>query len=203
MSLLFWRKTRNISIANESSNVEVNETNPLPVQIFSNDDEDAPKVRISQAYLPVVAGQTITRIVPLPGITTGSAHSDGDALGTPIVFQDVFRAEKCSGIVVGAFVIDKDDEGLQIDIPLFTRPIAGTADDSAFAPTDTELMTCRGVVAVSSFFNWDSNQFGQATNLGMWISTESPNLYSQVVARGAINIAAGSIPLVGLVVVPD
>lgn len=208
MSLLFWRKTNNTSDDNNDGtinelSVPVTESRPLPVQIFNNEDEDTPKVEISQSYLPPVPGQQITRMYKVPGVTTGGAYADGDAMGTLITFHDVFRPEKRSGIVVGAFIIDKDDEGLQIDIPLFVRTFATTTNDSAFAPSDDDLMHCRAVVAVSSFSNWGSNQFGQATNQGIWISGEDTNLYSQLVARGAINLAAGSEPWVGLVVIPD
>lgn len=203
MGLLFWRKTHDLGEPNESVAVVATEDNPLPVRPSLGDDDDPLKVKVEQDYLPPVAGQTITRIYDIPGIGTGAVYADGEAFGTAFTIHDVFRAEKGSGVVVGAFLLDFDDEGIQVDIPLFTQPLAGTADNSAFAPTDVELATCRGVVSITSFYNWNVNQFGQATNVGLWLYAGGTNLYTQCVIRGAANIAAGAIPRIGIVVVPD
>ncbi|MCK9602593.1 MAG: hypothetical protein M0R06_26335 [Sphaerochaeta sp.] len=168
----------------------VSPDNPLPVELHG-------------LLLPPVAGRTITRLVKVPGITADAAHADGDALGTMITFPDVFRAERCSGVIVGAFILDLDNEGLQVDLPIFTRAFTATADDSAFTPSDTDMLACRAVLEIYTFSNWGANQFGRWVDNPIWINGESVNLYTQVVARGAINIAAGADPYVGIVVVPD
>lgn len=203
MSLLFWRKTRDIAPENARSEA-VTEEAPLPVRAYPNNDDEPAVVKLDKDTIqPPIAGQTITRLVQVPGIGTGAAYADGEAFGTLITWHNVFRSEKLSGTIVGAFLLDLDDEGIQIDIPLFVRSITATTDNNAFAPSDDDLMALRAVVSISSFYNWSSNQFGQASNLGVWINGESPNLYSQLVVRGAANIAAGAVPWVGLVVVPD
>lgn len=202
MNLIFWRKTHDIAPEN-ARGVAATEDTPFPVRPIQNEDDDPLRINIKNAYMPPVAGQTILREYEIPGIGTGSAYADGEAFGTAFTLHDLFRPGKNSGTIVGAYLQDIDDEGLQVDIPLFVRSIAGTTDNNAFAPSDVELQSCRGVVSITEFFNWSSNQFGQATNLGIWIKAESPNLYTQCVIRGAANIAAGAIPRIGLIVVPD
>ncbi len=184
MATLFFRNS------NETTHTAVSDEHPLPTIAYGD-------------YMPAVAGRTVTRIVEVPGVGTGSAYADGDAFGTMITWLDVFRAEKCSGTIVGAFLQDFDGEGIQIDIPIFTRTITATADNAAFAPSDIDLAACRAVVSITEFYNWGSNQFGQATGLGLWVQGEGVNLYSQCVIHGAANIASGAVPRIGLVVVPD
>lgn len=203
MSLLFWRKTHDTAIAGDTPSQAVTEDTPLPVRLYPGGDDEAQSVEIANGFMPPVSGQTILREYEIPGIGTGSAYADGEAFGTAFTLHDLFRAEKCSGTIVGAYLHDLDDEGLRVDVPLFVHPIASTTDNNAFAPSDAELVTCRAVVPITEFFNWSSNQFGQATNLGIWIKAESPNLYTQLVIRGAANIAAGAIPRLGIIVVPD
>lgn len=184
MGPLWWRKGR-------EGAKETTDENPFPVQIIQSHN------------LPPVSGRTITRVVKVPGIGTGAAYTAGEAFGTPFRFNNVFDAQKKSGTVVGAFILDLDDEGIQVDIPLFTRRITATTDNNAFAVTDNDLMYCRGVVSITEFFNWNVCQFGQRTGLSLWIQGESAHLETQLVIQGAANIAAGKEPYIGLIVVPD
>lgn len=207
-SLLFWRKTRDTGeyrpdgIA-QTKVVEVSRDEPLPVQLVHPEDSDYPLVEIKGSEMPPVAGRTITRLVQVPGIGTGSAYAAGDAFGTLITFSDVFRTEKCSGTIVSAFFIDLDDEGIQKDVPIYIAPITATTDNSAAAPSDTDVLLCRGHFSISTFLNLGNNQIGTLTNIGLWVSGSDPNLYTQLVTQGADNIAASNIPWIGIVVVPD
>ena len=176
--------------------MRVDEFNPLATWVPEGDP-------IANLGLPPVAGRTVTCVVRVPGIGTGAAYADGDAFGTLIEFPNLFRPSKLSGLVMGAFLIDLDDEGLQIDVPLFIRSFTATADNSAFAPTDADAVNCRGVLQINTFSNWNANQFGQSVNVPWPVNAVSTSLFTQLVARGAPNIAAGSEPYVGLITLPD
>lgn len=181
----------------------VSDKYPLPVRLVTRDIDDIARIAIEMNRMPPVEGQTTYRMVQIPGIGTGSAYADGDAFGTLITWHNVLRAEKPSGTIVGALLFDLDDEGLQVDVPLFTQGITVTADNSAFAPSDADLLFCRAIVPITEFYNWGSNQFGQYTGSPKWLRADGPNLYTQCVIRGAANIAAGALPWLALVVVPD
>lgn len=162
-------------------------------------------VALAQRLLPPIEGRTVWRMVQVPGIGTGAAYADGDAFGGLITFPEVFRAEKRSGVIVAVLLFDLDDEGLALDMPLFARPITPTADNGPFALSDDGLLACRGAVAIptAAFWNWGSNQLAVVKDVGLWVQSDDTNLYTQLVARGALNIAAGAIPWLGVVVLPD
>ncbi|MCR4340467.1 MAG: hypothetical protein NUW01_11370 [Gemmatimonadaceae bacterium] len=182
---------------------EVASDNPLPVAIDERQGSGSLLDPLADG-LPPVAGRTVTRVVQVPGIGTGSAYAAGDAFGTLIEFPNVFRPEKRSGIVVGAFLIDLDNEGVSKDVPLFVASFTATADNSAFAPSANTLQGLRGFLSISSFSTFSANQVGQAVGTNVWIGdAPGTSLFTQLVTRGADNIAAGALPLVGLVVIPD
>lgn len=170
---------------------EVGPDGPLPVRLEET------------AELPPIAGRTVQRIVQVPGIGTGSAYADKDAFGTLITFRDVFRAEKRSGTITGVFLIDKDDEGIQVDVPLYVRAITATADNSALALSDDDLMACRAKLSITDYFDGANGQFGQSVDAAKWVEGEDTNLYTQLQIRGSANISAGAIPWVGITVIPD
>lgn len=204
MSILFWRKARDTGQASVTQSVAVDEDNPLPVRPVSHEDDAPAQVAIAMTRTPPVAGETrLIGPLQIPGIGTAAAYADGDAFGTVIKFHDCFRSEVCSGTIVGVLFYDLDDEGVNKDVPLFIREIAATTDNNAFAPSDSDLLAWRGTMAISTWFNWGSNQVGQNITDRLWIKAESPHLWTQIVTRGADNIAAGALPQIALLVVPD
>jgi hypothetical protein len=180
-----WQRT-----TGSAQNHPVNDENPL----FTRPGRDT----IWRA-----GGATVTRRLKIPGIGAGAAYADGDAFGTLIQLPGVFRAGAWSGAIVGAFLLDLDDEGVQVDVPLFVQPFTPTADNSAFAPSDADLLNLRGVLSIDTFTNWSNNQFGRSSGSPWWVSGTSTSLWTQLVIRGAATIAAGAEPSLGLVVVPD
>ena len=138
-------------------------------------------------------------VIKVPGIGAASAYAAADAFGTKVVINGLPN----QGTISDVIFIDKDDEGIVKELVLFDHDFTGTADNSAFAPTDADLENLVGVVSISNFYNYSVNQVGRATP-ALFYSTDprSPGrLYGQFVTRGADNIAAGSEPLFFLVVV--
>ena len=176
-----------------NDNVPVSSENPLPVR----------QIELPGYYQLPVAGQTITRLYQVPGIATADAFDSGDAFGTPIKLADLFRPEKGSGLIMGMFLLDLDDEGIQIDVPLFVGPIVGVASDAAASFTDGELMLCRWVFSINTFYNWATNQFGQTNQNPMHIVAGGPDLWTQLIVIGTPTIAALNVPVLGITVVPD
>jgi len=136
--------------------------------------------------------------IAVPGITTGAAHAAGDALGISFIIP-VPR----SGIIQTAILYDLDDEGIETDLVLFSKPFTGTADDAAFDVSDVDLPNSIGTITWSTFKNFASNQVSTAAALGLAYVAPEKLVYCQMVTRGAPNIAAANIPLVSLIILAD
>lgn len=199
MGLTLWKKRDSY---NNEANTFASKDDPLPVAPFLTDEDDPLPVLVSNTVQPPIAGQTITRVVQVPGIGTGSAYQTGDAFGTLITFPDVFRPEKGSGIVVKVLFYDLDDEGIQKDLILFSDVVTTTADNSPIALPDSLIQSIKGGITISTFFDLLDNQVGQWTGT-LWVQGTGPNLYALAITRGADNVAAGSVPLIALTTVPD
>ncbi len=207
MSLLFWRKTRDTGQSrpdgiSQTVDKVVSEDDPLPVQLIHLNDDDYPPVEIKGEEMPPVAGRSKRLRLKIPGISTG-IYADGDAFGTTFTLADVFRAERPSGWITGARLIDLDDEGVQVDVHFFSAPLAGTADNAALAHTDVEMVTWLGAISVDTFFNLSANQGGQSSAAPLHIVADGSSVYTQLCIRGTPTIAAGAEPWLVLFVTPD
>lgn len=178
-----------------TADTQVSEDTPLPVRMAEDDD--------GLLRLPAPAGTTISVARAIPGIGTGVAYADGDALGTLIEFPNVVRARRRSGTLMAALYYDLDDEGLTVDLHLFAQSITSGTDNSAYDPSDAEVRAYVGTVTFTTFSNLGSNQVSAVSNIGLDFVLEGTSLYGQAVARGALNVAADHLPWLRLVIRPD
>ncbi len=138
--------------------------------------------------LPIETEIVVVRVKPVIG--TG-AYASGDALGAKFGLPDVVREKGGAAILESVVVLDQDDEGVQIDFPLFARNFTATADNAAFAVTDADLEFCVGVVSVSNYANFSVNQVGTARGLGLaLVIPTGRDLFCQAVVRGTPTFAA-------------
>lgn len=187
MTTLRWRPV------DSSAGVEVDDENPLP----------------TRAYGPVQVGASgDSGYCGVPGIVTGAAYADGDAIGAgAIVFPNCLRSGVQSGQLYSATYLDLDDEGLQVDLHLYAAvPTYAPTDNGAYAPSDADLVNSRyiGTVSFATFSNFSSNQVsvGSFNPIGV-AGAPGTNIYGHVVARGALNIAIGNLPLFRLLWLSD
>lgn len=131
----------------------------------------------------------------IPVIGTGAGYAAGDAFGGKFILKVPIE-----GTIATVIFRDYDSEGTSKEIVLFSQEFTATADNSAFAPTNSDLMNCIGVISITAFYAYNANQIGIATPALYYVAPKGL-LYGQVVTRGADNIAAGSIPDFTLVVV--
>ena len=139
-----------------------------------------------------------TPFVTVPGIGVAVAYVTGDAMGTIFTF-DV----PSSGIIHTAVMLDKDDEGIETDLVLFTAPFDPTTDNSAFAVTDADMQAFLTTITFATFKNFSVNQVSTAAALGIAYVAPERKLYAQVVTRGGPTIAAGNEPMFSLTIISD
>lgn len=130
-------------------------------------------------------------------IITGAAYADLDAMGSSGVAITVPRR----GVIQSAVYYDLDNEGLQVDLWLFGVNPPAQTDNSAFAVPDINLSSVIDVIQFIGFRNANTgfvstqNSLGIAYDLGVDSNNnDRTTMYAQLQARGALNIAAGSLP---------
>lgn len=116
------------------------------------------------------------------------AYADGDAFGKKFNF-----AVPPVGTITQVIFYDLDDEGVPVDVVLFETDFTATADDSAFAVSDDDLLRCIGVVSITSFVDVGGARIGMAQPV-LSYNVPSGILRAQCIIRGTPTVAAGSEP---------
>jgi hypothetical protein len=119
-------------------------------------------------------------------VVTAGAYTAGDALGAASQFNSV----PDHGTIMSVMVIDRADQGINLDMVLFSRSFTGTADNDEFAPSDADLQNCLGGVLVDTWKNFSTNQMGIVDNVGLPYWAPEGILYFQCVTRGTPTYAA-------------
>lgn len=173
--------------------IEASNEEPYPVKLMPNAG-------------PLHVGGTV-RIGPFgpTDIVTGAAYADLDAMGvTPFLVSGGPHAVPRSGVIQSAIYIDRDDEGLQIDLWLFTAQVGNQTDNSAFVVSDADLTRVIDVIQFSSFRDANTGQVSVVNGIGTAYELQpGENMYGLLQARGALNIAAGALPLFNIKILGD
>ena len=134
-------------------------------------------------------------LVPMiiPGIGTGAIYA-----GTAAIPECLGTLAKLSvpkrGIIVSATFFDLDDEGLQVDLEVFTKAITQVADNAAWTLSAPDSLS---FVEEIPFFTFDDQiacQTSEVRNIGKAYVALDGAFYIQAITRGAPTIAAGALP---------
>lgn len=139
---------------------------------------------------PRLGGIEVTDRKTPPGIGVAAAYANLEAIGTEFSFQ-----VPNSGIIQSARYYDLDDEGLQVDLWLFSSRITTQTDNSALVLSDTDLIRVIDVIQFAGpFYDANTGQIATVNELGIAYVVEDGLIWAQLQARGALNIAAANLP---------
>jgi hypothetical protein len=133
-----------------------------------------------------------------PGLVPAAAYADLDAMGQPFFFE-----VPESGIIVSASYADQDDEGLAVDLWLFSGPVAAQTDNSAFALPPGDALKVITVIQFTSFRDANTSQFSEVRSISKAYRCPGGRMWAAVQARGALNIATLARPYFSLDILPD
>jgi hypothetical protein len=140
----------------------------------------------------------VTDLTTIPGINATAAHAAGDALGTTITFTGV----PIFGIIQSAMLLDKDDDNIAIDLIIHNASFTETADDSAYAVSDSDNESIIDVVEFGVFVDLVTSRVAFGRGRGHLYSAPAGTLYCQAITRGASNISAtATMPMVQLSII--
>jgi len=130
-----------------------------------------------------------------PGIVTGVAYADGDAVGAPGSFVLPYR----SGLIQAAEYNDHSDQGFTVDLFLYReRPAAPVADNAPFVYTALSRDVEKQIGPRIQFLvEEDDSNVRKRTASGLaqpFYLAENCTMWYQMVFRGAGTIAASLLP---------
>lgn len=128
-----------------------------------------------------------------------NAYTSGDVLAATQVLTDALRVEGGRAVLQSLVVIDKDDQGVEMDVLLFATNQSLGTENQAPDIDDTEVEAFLGLVNVASSDYKDLGGCKVATVKGIGLVVEadaaSKDLYVAVITRGAPTHTAAGVQL--------
>lgn len=179
MSTIYWRGV------NETSDEQVTEQHPLPVQVPSD--------------YPVTTGGRLVTVGPItvPGTST-SAYAANDQVGTIIRFPVPVYGE-----IRALIFYDVSDQAGTYELWLFRGNPTLAADNAAFSLADaTGLLLVEGVVSIGTFYDAVNGQVAREDALAIDYHAPEGILYGALKCLATPTITAGQEPLIALRIEP-
>lgn len=143
------------------------------------------------AALMPVGGKAVA-IVATPSVGT-AAYVAKDAVGTLLSFSNAARVSGGSITVDAVTIVDKAQQMMTMELVLFNASITTPTDSSAFDPTDAELLTCIGVIPISTWYDFNDNSVAHRAGLGLTAVLAGTTLYGVLVARSSGTLSASDL----------
>ena len=146
-------------------------------------------------------------ITPYTVITslTANALDAGDAIGDKFVIK-----VPVSGIIQSASLLDRDDEGTQIDVALLSGEFTAAAGDAAFSLSDIDAELEIIELQFTSFSDNVNNQTSFLENIGkayrvppIMKNAKFGFIHAQGITRATPTIAVSKEPMIRLEILPD
>ena len=199
----FWRRLTQIAVSNDDGGPVTEKTDAVLSDILARLDSMEATLKpfgvVSIDGVTTVSGKTV-RIGPLgiPGVGAAVAYTANDAFGT------LQRIEvPASGIIQSVRFFDLDDEGLNMELLLFSQQPAAETDNDPISVADNELAKLECSILIDTWRDLIDNQVGVEDNLGIAYTAPKRELWAQWVSRGAPTIAATAIPLWSMIMLAD
>jgi hypothetical protein len=156
-----------ISEGADGSATDVSSANPLPVR---------------GAWTTLTASPTVT----------AGAYSANDAVGALMTFNNAVRATGGRAKIHTVVLNDLGVTANVLNLWLFSDSIAAIADNAAWDPSDTELLTCVGVIqiAAADYLVATDNQAATKVNVGFVYNCTGTALYGQFECVGTPTYAS-------------
>jgi hypothetical protein len=126
-------------------------------------------------------------LTAIPDMSTAptTLMTTGDALGGRLTFSNAVSGTRKSGLITGVTLVDLASQGTATDLVLYSVPVTGGTNNSAYDPTDAEVMRCVGVVHIvaGDYSAFNDNSVAHRTGLAITFRVPPGSL-------GIANIAA-------------
>jgi hypothetical protein len=127
-----------------------------------------------------------------------NAYTSGDVLAAP---QEVSLADAnapggfIKGRVTSITVLDKDDQGLALDVVVMKSEVTLGTENAAVSISDTDAEAIAGIVSVTSYIDLINSRFASALMDPVEFTVTDKSLWIGAIARGAPTHTASGIVL--------
>lgn len=128
-----------------------------------------------------------------------TALDSGDVAHTAVLnFADVVAQNGQSGVISKMTVIDKDAQGIDLELWLFNATVTIPAADAAWSISDADAAKCVGIIRTATDGVWFAsalNKIGQVRNLNLPFKCDAADvdLYGAIVTRGTPTYTAAGL----------
>ncbi len=138
-------------------------------------------ISAGENHLGIVTGGGIS-ISVTPAISAGAIYVAKEAVGGEMTFANAVRVAGGSGIINSVTIADNDGENAGLELWLFSATVAEAADNAPMDFTDAELLTCVGVIPISSadYFAIADNSVACLRGVGLQFKCAATSLFGQL-----------------------
>lgn len=156
------------------------------------DGASLPVVSAAAPAVVLPVGNAAVTITQTPTVGT-AAYVAKDAVGGLLTFANAARVSGGSITVDAVTIVDKSQSMGALDLVLFNVTFTAPTDSSAFDPTDAELLTCVGVVPITTWYDFNDNSVAHRSGLGLTATLAGTSLFGALVARSGFSLTNGDI----------
>lgn len=151
--------------------------------------------RVSVGGMAAIIETGYTRPADTTQYAAGDVVAESTSAATILTFP-VARTETGAGVIRAATFVDSSAEATKpdFDLYLFDTTVVMEQDNAAWAPSDTEMKTCLGVIsfAGTNFKTGNGNGIIHVNGLHIpFVTQGGVNLYGIVVARNTYTPVSG------------
>lgn len=157
-----------------------------------DDGATSPVVDKAVPTVLLPTGGKAVAITQVPTVGT-AAYVAKDAVGGLLTFANAARASGGSIVVDAVCVVDKSQSMGSMELVLFNVTLTAPTDSSVFDPTDTEILTCVGVVPITIWSDFNDNSVATRSGLGLTAVLAGTSLFGVLVARSGFSLTNGDI----------
>ena len=145
----------------------------------------------------------VTPLTEIPGIAAADALDAGDAMGTVgMNDKDVYgNPLPKRGWIVGAKLVDPDDDTLSATVHVYSGRIPGTTSDSALAHTAVDALFWITSIPFPVTTDVGAAKVAEANNVDSLYYSPTRTIWWQFSTAGTPTIAAGLMPRVQFFIV--
>ena len=171
-----WHQRVKIEIGADGTAADVSAANPVPI-----------------------TSQSTTMLAAVALSLDTSAYADGDVLADTQAFTSVARANDVGFVLQSVVLVDKDDQGMGLDLVLLSANNSLGTENSAPNISDANAEAIQGMVQISTsdWYDLGGVRVAQRTNINLPLvpASGTTTLYVAAVSRGTGTYSASGITL--------